>query len=306
MTAPTTNGTIPDFDTEVSAAVSLAMAGYFSDPDAGNSLTFSASGFPAGTGLSINSSTGEITGTPSAADLVASFDVTVTASDLQNRIRSTTVSFIVSAVPSAAQNYYIDGSSGNDSNAGTDVAPWLTITRANAVSPHASGHVDIWVAPGNYRNQPIVPSVAGTDDTHRKRYRVWGTGVVNVLGPSSGQIIYGARFDVAYISVLRESASSYFLIDGEVVFGTNPGQAQKDGETEPVAKIVRGITVNATGIVLDMDMTRLSGYDGIDIGASADLWVISVNYEQHGIAHHVSGDDWGDMVRVNQSLPVGS
>jgi hypothetical protein len=313
MAVPTTVGSVPTQTTVISVPVSLDASGYFSDIDAGNSLFFGISGLPTGTGLSISSTTGVISGTPTSADLVASFDAVVTATDEQNRTRQVTVNFIVAAVPTAAQNYYIDGTNGNDAYTGLSATftsgttgPWKTLGRANAVAPHASGNVDIWVTPGNYRNQPIVPTVAGTDTTHRKRYRVNGTGVVYILGPSSGSINYGVSISVNWISVLRESAASYFMVDGEVVFGTGVGEVQKNGAPETVAHITRGVFVNATGVVLDLDAQRTAGWVGLDFGASVDQCEFSINWTQHGTSHYSDGNDFGDIVWVDQSLPVGS
>jgi hypothetical protein len=324
MAVPTAVGSVPTQETIISASVNLATAGYFSDIDAGNSLFYGITGLPTGTGLSINSTTGVISGTPTAADLVASFDAVVDATDEQNRTRQVTVSFIVTAVPSAAQNYYIDGTNGNDAWTGLSATftsgttgPWRTLTRANSVDDHASGNVDIWVTPGNYRNQPINPQNSGADTTHRIRYRVNGVGIVYLLGPSSGSIRYGVSIGTPatettaavarnYISILRESASSYFLVDGEVVFGTGVGEVQKNGEPETVAHITRGIFANGVGIVLDLDARRTAGWVGLDCGPSIDQLEASINWTQHGTSHYSDGNDFGDTVWVDQSLAVGS
>jgi hypothetical protein len=324
MAVPTAVGSVPTQETIISASVNLATAGYFSDIDAGNSLFYGITGLPTGTGLSINSATGVISGTPTAADLVASFDAVVDATDENNNTRQVTVNFIVAAVPTAAQNYYIDGTNGTDAYTGLSATftsgttgPWKTLGRANAVAPHASGNVDIWVTPGNYRNQPIDPSVSGTDNTHRKRYRVNGVGVVYLLGPSSGSIRYGVSIGTPatettaavarnYISILRESASSYFLVDGEVVFGTGVGQVQKNGAPETVAHITRGMFANGVGIVLDLDARRTSGWVGLDFGPSIDQFEGAINWTQHGTSHYSDGNDFGDTVWVDQSLAVGS
>lgn len=314
MSLPTTVGTIAARSDTVASVITLDSSGYFSDIDAGNSLTYTASGFPTGTGLSINSTTGVISGTPTSADLAASYSVTVTATDEQNRTQTATVSFVVSTPPSAAQNYYINGSTGNDAWDGSSATytsgttgPWATISRGNTVSAHASGHVDIWVAPGDYRNQPWIPANSGTDGTHRIRLRVNGTGVVNILGPSSGSaILYGMQISADYVSVLRESSSSYFRVDGEVVFGTDTGQVQKNGAPESVARITRGITIDGTGILVDMDMRRLAGWNGVDVSDTSDLIELAINFTQHGTSHYSDGNDFGDMVWIQQSMPVGS
>jgi hypothetical protein len=324
MAVPTTVGSVPTQTTIISAAVSLDVSGYFSDIDAGNSLFYSINGLPTGTGLSINSTTGVISGTPTSADLAASFNATVNATDEDNNTRQVTVSFVVSAVPTAAQNYYIDGTNGNDTYTGLSATytsgttgPWKTLTRANSVDDHASGNTDIWVTPGNYRNQPIAPQNSGADNTHRIRYRVNGVGVVYLLGPSSGSILYGisigtpatettARVARNYISILRENSSSYFYLDGEVVFGTGVGEVQKNGNPGTVANIQRGIYVNGVGNVLDMDAQRTAGWNGLTVDPDSDLVELSINWTQHGTSHHSDGNDFGDTVWVDQSLPVGS
>jgi VCBS repeat-containing protein len=56
----------------------LDVSGNFSDPD--STLTYSLSGLPAGTGLTIDSSTGVITGTPTDADANAPQPIKVTVS----------------------------------------------------------------------------------------------------------------------------------------------------------------------------------------------------------------------------------
>lgn len=69
--------------TEGTAFGPLDVLGNFSDPD-NDPLTFSISGLPVGTGLSIKATTGIISGTPTQADADASpMNVTVIASDGQ-------------------------------------------------------------------------------------------------------------------------------------------------------------------------------------------------------------------------------
>ncbi len=70
-------------------SVTLNVSGNFSDPDAGDLLTFSASSLPPG--LSINSTTGIISGTiNNNASVGGPYSVTITATDIagvQRRLR---------------------------------------------------------------------------------------------------------------------------------------------------------------------------------------------------------------------------
>jgi hypothetical protein len=73
--APTAVGTIPDQTSEEGETISLYINSYFSDDD---TLSYSESGLPSG--LSLNSSTGEITGTlPNES--AGNYPVTITATD---------------------------------------------------------------------------------------------------------------------------------------------------------------------------------------------------------------------------------
>jgi VCBS repeat-containing protein len=74
--APIVALTIPDGSTDVATAVNFHMATYFDDVDSGDILSYSMSGEP--TGLSINASTGLISGT---ATVAGTHTITVTATD---------------------------------------------------------------------------------------------------------------------------------------------------------------------------------------------------------------------------------
>ena len=63
----------------------LDVSGNFSDPEGNNTLTYSLSGLPAGTGLGIDASTAVLSGTLTTADAQASpITVTVSATDGTN------------------------------------------------------------------------------------------------------------------------------------------------------------------------------------------------------------------------------
>ncbi len=81
--------------TAVNTATSLQISA--SDSASGQTLTYSATGLP--TGLSINSSTGLISGTPTTA---GTYNVTVTATDTTNASGSTSFTWTVTPAPAAA------------------------------------------------------------------------------------------------------------------------------------------------------------------------------------------------------------
>ncbi len=91
--APTSTAIANQTSTDA-AVVSLNVASHFSDVDATNVLTFSASGLPSG--LSINATTGVISGTiASNASVTGPYSVTVTATDNAGATTSQTFTWTV-------------------------------------------------------------------------------------------------------------------------------------------------------------------------------------------------------------------
>lgn len=319
---PQTVGLIPAQTNVPSATVSLDIKPFFFDFDATDVLTFSATGFPGGTALSINSSSGVISGTPNGNDLAASFTVVVTATDSHGHSNAISIPFVTSTAPSAAQNFYINGSTGNDAWDGLSPTfvsgtngPWRSIARANTVGPHGSGHVDIWVhvAGSPYRNDVWTPQTAGTNSTHKIRLRVNGTGVCKLMGPTTGSIQYAINIGVQWIEVMRESSTTYFEVDGEVTFGTGGGQIAKGDNPQLVAHIQRGINVTADNVVLDLNQVKTAGWSGIDVNEDLDNFTVRMNLEQHGTPYCPPGvdgiptvQDYGDFFFVPQQTPQGN
>jgi hypothetical protein len=297
MTSPTLVSPIPDQEHEPEQAVSFSVAAHFADAEDNGVLSFSASDLPSG--LSISSSTGDITGSTS---VVGTHTITVTATAPGGATRATQFQIVVQGAPSAAQEYHVNGTTGNDSWTGLSATftsgttgPWATITRANQVAAHASGHVDIMVAPGTYRNQPWAPQNGGTNNTHRIRLRVNGTGVVTLAGPTTGQIHYALYIERDFLSVLRESETTYFLVDGEVVFGTGAGQCQKGQDPTPFARLTKAAKVTGSDWVLEFKCTRLAGWNMIDASANtSQRGTARIDFDQCGTPYMDDGNDFGD------------
>ncbi len=88
-------GALADQSGNDSDVMSLDVSGSFSDADAGDTLTYSATGLP--TGLSINAATGVISGTiDSGASTGGPYSVTVTATDTSAASDSATLTWTVS------------------------------------------------------------------------------------------------------------------------------------------------------------------------------------------------------------------
>jgi VCBS repeat-containing protein len=81
-TPPFTVGSPPNQEAVEGVSFRLPLAGYFEDPDAGDTLRFSASGLPGSQRLAIDAITGILSGTPAAADARDNaYTVTITATD---------------------------------------------------------------------------------------------------------------------------------------------------------------------------------------------------------------------------------
>lgn len=108
MANPTVVTPIPDQTSEDLASVSLNVSSNFADADAGNTLTYSATGFPPGSALSLNTSTGVISGTPGAIDIdAAPYTVTVRATNLTGNYSEVQVTLNATGV-SPGQALYTD------------------------------------------------------------------------------------------------------------------------------------------------------------------------------------------------------
>ncbi|MFC0845226.1 putative Ig domain-containing protein [Streptomyces noboritoensis] len=124
-----------DQSTQVNTAVSLQIKA--TDSDAGQSLTYSATGLPAG--LSINSSTGLISGTPTA---VGTSSVTVTAKDTTAATGSTSFSWTVTQT-GGCQPAQLLGNPGFETGS---AAPWSATAGVIDNSGSEAAHSGSWKA----------------------------------------------------------------------------------------------------------------------------------------------------------------
>ncbi len=144
------------------ATVSLNVAGQFSDLDATNTLTYSASGLPSG--LSINTTTGLISGTiANNASMTGPYSVTVTATDNASATTSQTFTWTVTnPAPTATNDTATIASNAtasgnvltNDTDPDNDS---LSVSSMNGSPANIGSSVAVRTA-GRLRSNPTVPS----------------------------------------------------------------------------------------------------------------------------------------------------
>lgn len=299
MSAPTVIGTIASQTAAPGDSFSLDCSTVFDDIDARTSITWSAiSGMPTGMTLSAD---GELSGTPTTP---GTYDIVIRVSDANNAAiyREFTRRIIVAGTTSAANIYYVNRSTGSDTNNGTSSGTaWRTLSRASQVS-WQSGGVEVRIAPGVYPNDILAPQNAGNSSSEKITYTVdtsGGDGVVSIVGPTSGSYDYGIVINVANIKITRPNANSYIEIDGGVIFGVEV----VEGQNPDIADSIRfGMDINAANFECDIVMRRTAGWVGVNFGPSANNWNLAIDYDQHGTCNIGGGEDSGDMTWVPTSM----
>ncbi len=92
------------------------------------------------------------------------------------------------------------------------------------------------------------------------------------------------------------------IVDGGVVFGAGAGQIKKGEAPEAVSKIVRGIDIAGDDNLLEIDLTRTAGWNGITMRSGAERNALRINTSQHGTPFHPDGNDFGDTIWIDQDM----
>jgi hypothetical protein len=123
-----------------------------------------------------------------------------------------------------AADYYVDAASGNDGGAGTQSAPWQTVTKVNNASLPAGSTV-YFKAGGSYGSTVLIPKsgTAGSPVT----YTYYGTGAkpsmggVNATGKSYAKVS-GLSFSSGS-TIINMTTANYVIVDNCNIYSSATG-----------------------------------------------------------------------------------
>ncbi len=218
--------------------ISLNVSGNFSDPDSGDTLTYTATGLP--TGLVINATTGVISGTiDNSASTIDPFSVTVTATDSGGLQTAQSFTWVVTNPAPVAQNDALAASE-NQSLSGSVFA-----NNGNGADSDPDGDT-LAVSAVNGSGANVGSAVAGSNG-----------GTFTIAANGSYTFNPGTAFDDLATGVTRVTTISYTLSDGEggtsvatiavTVTGTNDAPVHTVPGAQTVSEdtnfIVAGVSV---------------------------------------------------------------
>jgi len=263
--------------------------------------TWSVVGGALPAGLSLNTSTGEISGTPSATG-ASSF--TVRATDSQSSPFTAEKVFTVNIGATApAGNVYFVSTAGNDANDGSYDHPWATLQYA--VDTIAVGDT-IVVEPGNYVGCRIESSGTALAPKTIMSETPWAA-VINDKQPTRAK--HGSYLEVENFA----GPIQYWVVDGFEVSGGGVSRYCVDVRAcdHITVQNCNAHNANRTGIfcghvdyyyVLN-NLTYSNGEHGIYTSDSGDYGIVRGNtmHNNVGLGHHMNGgvDDGGDGTMSN-------
>ena len=239
-TANTVTVTNPGSQTSTAGTAIAPLQIQASDSASGQTLTYSATGLPAG--LSISSS-GQITGTPSTA---GTYSVTVTAKDTTNASGSATFTWTVNAASGGCTAAQLLGDPGFES--GGSGSPWTTTSTVGGASsvfnnsstePPHGGSWDLWLnGYGKTDTDTAAQTVAIPSTCKTATLSFW-------LHIDTAETSTTTNYDTLKVQILNSSGSVLSTLHTYGNLDHNTGYAQRSFDLTPY--IGQTITLKFTG-----------------------------------------------------------
>ncbi len=268
--APTASGTVPDQSNADNTTIApLDVSSFFADVDTGDSLSFTSTTLPPG--LSINATTGVITGTlPSNASDSGPYSVTITGTDLSGETTTQTFTWTVTnAVPIATDDAFsgtenaslsgnvinVDNGSGVDSDPDGDA---LTVGLVNGLLANVGsgvtgtgGGLFVINSDGSYTFNP------GSDFDYLAAGEMATTQVTYTITD-------GTSTDTATVTVTVTGTN-----DTPTAVGTVPDQISNDGAT--IAPLDVSSYLNDSDLSDSLTFTSTTLPPGLSIDSSTGV-----------------------------------
>ena len=296
----------------VGASYNLALAAQGGTPP----YNWSVLSGPLPIGLTLDSSTGKVSGTPTQA---ADQSVAIQVLDTARSSASESLTFSVVAPSSSSfRAYYVDSTSGSDSNDGTsESAPWRTIAKVNASSFAPGDHIlfkrgDSWrellaISSSGTSGNPIVidaygngaaPEISGADLIPQSAWTRCLSCQANVWKTERSQqpniVLFNGTKGTAKGSVSALTAAGNWYWNSNDLYiwcSANPGTSYTSPGVEAGD---RKLVVDLSGLgYITLQTLELAGGNGIPTNG------VVYAHENNGVAPH-------DLILNNLALAHGA
>ena len=145
--------------------------------------------------------------------------------------------------------------------------PWCSPNRCNSIAPQSGSPRTCWIEAAYSSNNELDFVNSGLSMVAPLQACAIG-GDVRLTGGDRpiGWII---RQDTNYTGI-GGCNDNKIIVDGGVVFGAGAGQVKKGEAPEAVTKILRGLDITGDDNVLEIDLTRTAGWNGITMHPGAE------------------------------------
>jgi parallel beta-helix repeat protein len=236
--------------TLANATANSAYSATLSATGGSGSYTFSVSAGSLPSWLSLNSSTGVLSGTPTAS---GSATFTLKAKDTSNPNLTGTQAYTLTVVASSGQTFYV-ATTGNDNNSGSASAPFKTLQHA-MMSLQPGDTLD--VEAGDYAGFIVGWDSVAASSGDQYGY-IDGTASAPITiqaapGTAAGSVIINSQNNETQAGIDLEPGCNYITISGITINGSSGGLAEYPNKGEGIKVAGSNNVVVANCTITDID-----------------------------------------------------